>query len=1033
MSFTAGLPKRILISTGFLCLVAVASNLPLSYSNALEGLQPHEVFYEELAEACEEPNYAFAGFPRTYYASSDVPGTPVVRQFSISALAINVATWATLIALFFVFESRSARAAMQAAASASIFTDPDKAVGPETEVAEATAGQTAAEPLVELSGDTAVSGETALPGEAKTTKPELRSPEGATGSPASRRLGLIDLLALVSLAAVAMVYYRGLEARYQATQDTLRVASVGGECHVSAMLPDIFQPVLPAVVKQRFAQISAVRLDNPKSDVLSKILASNLLQRLRIGGDIDDVAMQRIGQLPLLRDLRISGTKLSDADVLALTSVAPQLQSISFIKTNVTWGAFDAMGPMPRLKHVSLVGTNCDYTSLQGQPWLDQIQTLALPHPGPGGEESLVLTQLPELLWLSIFEVDETMNRSVVKVDVSDCPRLRRISLDPLQVYDVRLRNLPNCNQLEYMDAQLDERTSKNLPGPGCLPIRNLEVDSVPLLTSLNVDGNFLESYQLSGSQNLTFGIGIYKRGEGTPSEATWNSIPLKIRQAWIDDLSNCEGPAVADFSYLPLEGVDFSSLARNTQLSTLDLSASKADRLDTLPAMPLSRLGLQEMDVAPGAMQQVVQRLSRRASIDVTAQALTHFQLEDAPHLRSLFPNDNKTFLTSCEYVSLKNLGLTGAIILPRPVKSLHVEQMNSLEGLHLFFPLPPDTHISGIDRIKYLSLGGRRVTDDMFDVICNSREVQVLNLAHTSISRESLLRIGQFKQLTRLMLVGCEVDDDVMEEIAQLPNLEKLFVGQTEITHSSLALLSQLPSLKILSVSDTPLAKSDLSELANMPQLESLAIGGATLDESLASTILTLGNLQSLDLSGSELTSEGLKLLASRPPPKLRRWIFRDLDQPKLDAGLLQQLPGMVDVTNSVIRNQVFVSGNAFDSRAFPTDMLPREQADYFREYRMQVALNFLPEVFEPGFQVPEYQIHDNGYSQTFTYGSSSYGISGNTVFQNSVTPNIATEPEPWAWSVIYYLSDIAYYYGFSAGYQVEPSTQEIPNELF
>lgn len=1010
MSFARVLPKRILFSTGFLCLLALLSNMPLRYSNALQEFQTHELFYEQLAEPSEVPRYTFAGFPRTYYVSSDLAGTPVVRQFSFQALAINAAAWAALIVAFFAFESRSARAAMQAAANDSFPVENDSG------------GDEAAqdEPLSEDSTGAA------------HTKNSV-----AASKPASRRLGLIDLLAMVTLAAVGMVYYRGLDARYQATQDTLRVASVGGHCQSAALLPDFLHPILPPVVKQRFAQISKARLDNPKPEVLAQILQSNILQRLRIGGDIDDEAIQRIGQLPLLMDLRISGTKLTDANVRELTRVAPQLQSLSFMKTNITWNAIDAMGPMPRLRHVNLVGTSCGYTQLSNQPWLKQIRTLALPHPGPGGEESLELSQLPELRSLAIFEVDETMNRSVVGVNVSDCLSLRKISLDPLQVYDVTLTNLPMCNLLEYMDSQLDERTSKSAPGPGCLPIRNLEVASAPLLTTLNVDGNFLESYRLSGVPDLTFGIGIYKRGEGTPSEATWKSIPQSRRQAWIDDLAECEGPAFADFSYLPFEDVDFSSLTRNEKLLKLDLSASNANRLDTLPAMSLSRLVLQQMDIPPNTLQQIVDRFSSRTSIEVTAEALTHLQLEDAPKRRALFPNDNKTFLTSCEHVKLKNVGLSGALILPRPVKSLHIEQAKSLEGLHLFFPLPQGTQISGIDSIKFLSLGGRKVTDEIFESICESRSVQVLNLAHTAISRQELLKIGQFNQLTRLMLVGCAVDDDVMQEICQLPKLEKLFVGQTDITQDTLPLLTRLRNLKILDVSGTPLAESDLSELAGMSQLESLAIGGATLDESLATTILALGNLQTLDLSGSELTPEGLKLLASKPPPKLKRWIFRNLHQPGFDAGLLQQLPGRIDVSNSVISNEMYLSGSAFDSRAIPTDMLPAEQAQYFRQLQATVPLNFLPEVFEPGFRMPEYQIYDNGYSQSFTYGSSSYGFSANTVIRNNAFPNSVpnsfAEPESWTWSVVNYLSDIAYYYGFSAGFQMESSTQETSDELF
>lgn len=897
--------KRVVIIIVGLLILAVVCNLSYRYENVKRRGHYQRFSFETLAATHAEPELYLAGFPRTFYVNAHLPDTPLAGNFSLLALAEDLALWLLLIMGVYCYERYVSR----------------------------------------------------------------------TSSTVGRRIGMLDLLLAVSVVAGLLAYWRSLDAKYTALQATVRkISSEGGEAVTGVFLPGVVPAWFPEFIIKRFSQLYNVRLENPSVELVSLVLDQPMLQQLRIGGVLNERITERIGKLPLLWDLRISGMKLTAADVLNLRPGADRLIALNLMRTNITWDGIQALGEMPRLQQLCLVHTNCKLSDLNSPPWASSIETMLLPHPGPGTSDSLELEGWSSLREIVVAEYDEVKNASLVSIDLRNMPALKKIGLDPLQKFDLTLRDTPVLEELAVFDSQVVERARNQHDVPGSLWFSRFEIRNAAELEELSVHGQDLESFYLSEVPKLSFGIGTYFHkqpsyvgaGPVFVGDQLYSGIefvadiPVGRRQSWIDNLAKCDGPMHVDLAGIPLNDCDFSGLSENKRLKTLILSAS----LTGAEAMSLQGAELEELDLTENALPdglvgKLAKSLPNLSAIYCSAEILRSVKLVNLPHLEKIFAKGDSWGLKNMNVLELQGLPeFEEPIIATRPLTKCILRDLPKLSRLHLFYPLPDGSELSGFRDLRMFAVGGSIVDDELFDSLLQCSELEWLELSYASVTEQKLCEIANLKNLKSLRLYHCNVTDAVVREIGKLTQLQRLQIDYTRVTPKALGDVVKLKKIENLSFCGTEMSKGSLAPLAGLPSLNRIGIGGAKLDKSLGKLLAQVENLYRLDLSGGTLTEAGLLELAKGGTDGLEEFVLRDIDQPDFDLASLLELNGRFDVTNSKFlanSDLDLVNTRLFDSQRLPFQMDPFPEPIPY-DVATRDSLVFQPEIFAPNYRFPE-----------------------------------------------------------------------------
>ncbi|MBX9787321.1 MAG: hypothetical protein K2Y37_00265 [Pirellulales bacterium] len=150
-----------------------------------------------------------------------------------------------------------------------------------------------------------------------------------------------------------------------------------------------------------------------------------------------------------------------------------------------------------------------------------------------------------------------------------------------------------------------------------------------------------------------------------------------------------------------------------------------------------------------------------------------------------------------------------------------------------------------------------------------------------------EHFPRIGEFKYLTDVTLVGAPIDDRLLVVLRELHDLESLELSNLPINGESLAGLKSCRRLRKLYIHNCPLTSASLNHIAAVQGLEELlvseiAVGAALcgldgsclrelelpschIDDSIATLLEHCPQLESLDLTDNNVTDRVIAALAS------------------------------------------------------------------------------------------------------------------------------------------------------------------------
>jgi internalin A len=174
------------------------------------------------------------------------------------------------------------------------------------------------------------------------------------------------------------------------------------------------------------------------------------------------------------------------------------------------------------------------------------------------------------------------------------------------------------------------------------------------------------------------------------------------------------------------------------------------------------------------------------------------------------------------------------------------------------------------GAGAVIAIHLGATWINDmEMLDLLAY-RKVQRLDLSHTRISDEGLLRLKPASQIEDLNLLYAEQITDLgLNAIRTWRKLKKLNVRGTRIADETMQIAGELRQLEFLDVANTNITDTGLENLAPLTGLKHLALGRSRLSESSMGMLGVLTTLESLDLSGPRAVARNQRGSAGGPMP--------------------------------------------------------------------------------------------------------------------------------------------------------------------
>ena len=208
---------------------------------------------------------------------------------------------------------------------------------------------------------------TALPPRAPTAPPRLRTLRlfGEPGSALARALGRLDALATLEVSAGADVFSEADDSAFGALQ-TLLAERAG--------LDDVTLDRLGALPRLEALFVSG----NPLSASVGRLGAPYLHTIELRDTEVDDRAIEALASLPRLHCLDLPGTRVTPGGVTALLAGARNLQSLALDGTQLTAASTRALADAPALLELYLYGGRVTDDVLGGLRPLQRLRELNL-------------------------------------------------------------------------------------------------------------------------------------------------------------------------------------------------------------------------------------------------------------------------------------------------------------------------------------------------------------------------------------------------------------------------------------------------------------------------------------------------------------------------------------------------------------------------------------------------------------------------------------------------------------------------------
>ena len=286
--------------------------------------------------------------------------------------------------------------------------------------------------------------------------------------------------------------------------------------------------------------------------------------------------------------------------------------------------------------------------------------------------------------------------------------------------------------------------------------------------------------------------------GDTEPGFLNASDIPLRTRQKWIDDLSNC-AIASLDLELVPLHDVKLNKLNENKSIRNLMLGKSGIvqSQLAAMEEMhQLEELSLLGIFVDDRTINSLLRSLPKLRRLVCEPVGVKNVQIKNKSEIESLFIRPNRQMRESVEVYSgpniafdlplniirLESLSIANAtklqdnFISKVPTAQVHIEGAPALKGLSFQHPLPSDAVIQNVRDLVFFAAGGPTCSDAIVNEVLNCKSLKSLTLAFTDLKSATLQRIANLTELESLTMTGSKIDNEFLASLSKLQKLRKL-----------------------------------------------------------------------------------------------------------------------------------------------------------------------------------------------------------------------------------------------------------------
>ncbi len=750
------------------------------------------------------------------------------------------------------------------------------------------------------------------------TGPLKRSENNETSSSKRQQFRIADIFIALTLIASVLGYYSRARSRYGESKALIKAIQLKG----GLVGETLFMPTIPSLIPwdyyvyllEPWTRISSVSIDNPPQDLVDRVVQLPTLEVLRLAGStykLDSLAP--LTERPCLRQLQIAGREL-DEPTLRMISRLKTLESLHLLRTNITADGLAMLGEMPNLQCVGLIHTDVDLSTPRIDPWMKRVRALLLPRPPKGVPGKINLDNWPELVDLCVMEYDELRNEETVSLQLSNLPKLEKVSLDSLQRFDLTFEHLPKLTALKSNKYRVENRSEPNGLLSEGVWVNRVRLSDIPLLyfatlfvrdfDSMQVDScpNFNCSVDIRGARLAPKVTNANNKGAGIPNVAlpVWqNTFATTFTGfgATFAAIGESNGIRHLDLQHIPLTGKNLESISHCKSLERIDLEQGffKIEDLHPLSELPNLReikiggtLLLPDIRRQLSANQEIVEAIDSSSSLSAITDILPQInsvtgQYSTVSPIRIVGHKNLQTFLSGfwqhCSEVELSdNPQLEDIVVLGETVNSLTIRNTPKIKWIIVPDKWPKRGIVADCLRLQRFGGGGIELGDEILRGIIGSKNMTALTLAHTSISPNEFKTLGELTKLQALCVSGSHVDDESIQHWKEIKQLKYLFLEGTDITDKSLAWVAKQEQLEWLSISGSVLKQASAPELQFLPRLKSLSIHGPDLSANSLHNLPSLTKLSELRIHGIRINTKLADAICKSVPAELKSLSLRD-----------------------------------------------------------------------------------------------------------------------------------------------------------
>jgi beta-lactamase regulating signal transducer with metallopeptidase domain/thiol-disulfide isomerase/thioredoxin len=332
-------------------------------------------------------------------------------------------------------------------------------------------------------------------------------------------------------------------------------------------------------------------------------------------------------------------------------------------------------------------------------------------------------------------------------------------------------------------------------------------------------------------------------RPESLVQAVEWSASLPELKSL---NLSDCE---------LPDAAIDVLPRCRKLESLIIEIPDLKDRHLRALASIPQ----LRSLDLRRKALKGELRGLNPTGLNKAAAVAGGFAHFEKSPHLETL---RLWNFIVNAEMLrglsrakSLRSLGVeNGKLADDAPAGLRELTQIRTLRLPDTDQPILARGVVAALATLPELrewpELG--EIDEEMLDRITRAPHVESLNL-HVDgkpISRASLARLGDLKELRRLKLSFFPLDDKGLASFARLKSLEDLDLWMTNVSGEGFRSLKDLPKLTYVSLGIREEVHPQLDALADLPHLTGLCLSGFDLRPGDYEPLGKLQNLRRLQI---------------------------------------------------------------------------------------------------------------------------------------------------------------------------------------